>query len=107
MATKDGINMTDFDKMYAGWTVTKEEAKQIGDRLGIDWKRFPLEEFRKGIEVEFEHQTDILQSARIALDHLKESESYYSDLEAMEKKEKEASLNENQKILLAYLRKDG
>lgn len=34
--------MTDFNKLYPAWTCTEKEAKEIGDRLGVDWSRFPL-----------------------------------------------------------------
>jgi hypothetical protein len=90
--------MTDFDKMYPAWSVTEEEAKKIGDRLGVDWNRFPLAELRKGIEVEFEHNSDIVEAARVALEHLIESETYYSDLEEVE------TMSKNAKILVAFLR---
>jgi hypothetical protein len=93
--------MTDFNKEYAAWTVTKEEAKQIGDRLGLDWDRFPIEEFRKGVEVEFEHTSDIMDAARIAIEHLAESETYYSDLESVENEK----ISEHRRILLSFLRK--
>jgi hypothetical protein len=93
--------MTDFNKLYPAWTVTKEEAKEIGDRLGVDWNRFPLEGLRKGIEVEFEHNSDIVGAARIALEHLMESTTYYEDLEKMESKEK---ISESRKVLLAFLK---
>ena len=34
---------------------TKEETRQIGDKLGIDWSRTNFEEFRMGLDVELEH----------------------------------------------------
>ena len=36
---------------------TAEEAKQIGEQLGIDWSKFEVEQFRMGMEVELEHGT--------------------------------------------------
>lgn len=95
----------EMDEEYEAWSVTEEEAKSVGDRLGVDWERFPLEELRKGMEVEFEHQSDIVQCARIALDHLKESETYYTDLEQMEEaeKSKKEAVTKNQRILQAFL----
>ena len=93
--------MTDFNKMYPAWTCTKEEAKAIGDRLNVDWTRFPLEGLRKGIEVEFEHESDIVAAARIALEHLRESETYYEDLEKMEKKEK---ISSHRRLLLDFIK---
>ena len=35
--------------------VSADEAKRIGDTLAINWDTIDLEEFRRGIEVEFEH----------------------------------------------------
>jgi hypothetical protein len=34
---------------------SKEEAKKIGDRLGIDWSKIDLGQFQMGLEVEMEH----------------------------------------------------
>jgi Protein of unknown function (DUF5661) len=34
---------------------TPEEARRIGDEIGVDWSRFDLEQFRAGLDVEFEH----------------------------------------------------
>lgn len=75
--------------------VSKEEAKLIGDKLGIDWKDINLDEFRRGLEVEQEHGsmlgsiTDIthddpLLTGRIALAHLKEIADYYTLLDELE-----------------------
>jgi hypothetical protein len=94
--------MTDFDGLYPAWTCTTQEAKTIGDRLGVDWKRFPLEELRRGIEVEFEHNSDIVGAARIALEHLMESSTYYTDLDKMEKQEK---ISSHRKLLLDFLKR--
>ena len=73
---------------------TPEEAKRIGDAIGVDWARFDLEQFRAGMDVEFEHgahdpQTDVthddpLLTGKIALAHLKEFPDYYVRLERME-----------------------
>lgn len=72
-----------------------DEAKQIGDVLGIDWHQFTVEEFQIGLEVELEHGTrdtqtnvsndDALITGKIALAHLKEFPDYYTRLSAMEK----------------------
>ena len=32
-----------------------EEAKRIGESLGIDWTKFDVEQFRSGMDVELEH----------------------------------------------------
>jgi Protein of unknown function (DUF5661) len=34
---------------------TIEEAKSIGEALGIDWSKFNIEQFRMGLDVELEH----------------------------------------------------
>ena len=73
---------------------TSEEAKDVGDAIGVDWSRFDLEEFRAGMDVEFEHgshdpQTDVthddpIVTGKIALAHMKESPDYYTRLGRME-----------------------
>lgn len=71
-----------------------DEAREIGDRVGVDWSEIPLEEFRMGLAVELEHgardsQTDVtgddlLVTGKIALAHLKEFPDYYTRLGKME-----------------------
>jgi len=34
---------------------TTEEAKRIGEALGIDWSKFDVEQYRMGLDVELEH----------------------------------------------------
>jgi hypothetical protein len=73
---------------------TAEEAKRVGDEIGVDWSRFDLEQFRLGMDVEFEHgshdpQTDVthddpIVTGKIALAHMKEFQDYYERLERME-----------------------
>ncbi len=73
---------------------TKEEAKRIGDEIGIDWNKYDLEQFRMGLKVELEHgkydlQTNVTDddeiiTGKIALAHLKEISDYYTRLEKME-----------------------
>jgi Protein of unknown function (DUF5661) len=73
---------------------TTEQARQIGDQLGIDWNRVDLEQFRMGLEVELEHgkifaMTNVtddneLQTGKIALAHLMEFPDYYSRLKELE-----------------------
>ncbi|AAF11270.1 hypothetical protein E5E91_08800 [Deinococcus radiodurans R1 = ATCC 13939 = DSM 20539] len=74
--------------------ISPEEARRIGDQIGVDWDKFDLEEFRRGLDVEFEHgshdpQTDVthddpVMTGKIALAHLKEFPDYYTRLEKME-----------------------
>ena len=73
---------------------SSEEARWIGDQLGLDWHRYDFEQFRMGIETELEHGTidpvtnitddDIMMTAKIALAHLREIPDYYTRLEKME-----------------------
>lgn len=73
---------------------TPEEARRIGEAIGIDWSRFDVEQFRRGMDVELEHgshdpQTDVtgddpLVTGKIAFAHLKEFPDYYDRLEQME-----------------------
>ncbi|KKQ74225.1 MAG: hypothetical protein US94_C0010G0001 [Berkelbacteria bacterium GW2011_GWB1_38_5] len=75
-------------------TFTTEEAKNIGDKLGVDWNKFDLEQFRMGLVVELEHgaddpetnvtNSDELMTGKIAWAHLKEIPNYYTRLEKME-----------------------
>ena len=71
-----------------------EEAREIGDRLGIDFTRYDLAEFRRGLEVEMEHGKKIPESnitndneyltGKIAWAHLREIPDYYTRLDKME-----------------------
>jgi hypothetical protein len=83
--------------------ISLEQAKRIGTDIGIDWEKckFPPEQLRKGIEVEFEHgsergkSTDLIgtdpkKSARIAWSHLKEFPDYYTRLDKMEEEGKKS-----------------
>jgi hypothetical protein len=73
---------------------TLDEAKQIGQQLGIDWKKFSPEEFCQGMNVELEHGSEYsdlnvtndepMLSGKIALAHLREFPDYYTRLEKME-----------------------
>tara|TARA_Y100000310_G_scaffold315536_1_gene366206 strand:+ start:503 stop:775 length:273 start_codon:yes stop_codon:yes gene_type:complete len=82
---------------------TLEEAKKIGEELGIRWDKFDVDQFKKGIDVELEHGTfnsntnvtedDSLITGKIALAHLNELPDYYDRLEKMEEQgEKELGL---------------
>ncbi|MBU0722914.1 hypothetical protein KJ973_03125 [Patescibacteria group bacterium] len=74
---------------------TAEEAKKVGEELGIDWSKFDVEQFRAGMDVELEHglvdphtnvtNDDSLMTGKITLAHLNEIPDYYTRLEKMEK----------------------
>jgi hypothetical protein len=77
-----------------------DEARQIGEQIGIDWSESPfeVEEFQRGMDVELEHglhdlltnvtDDDPLVTGRIALAHLREFPDYYTRLEQMEEQAK-------------------
>ncbi|HTY90581.1 MAG TPA: DUF5661 family protein [Methanocella sp.] len=74
---------------------TMEQAKKIGEKLGIKWDKYDVEQFRMGMDVELEHgksdphtnvtDDDPLMTGKIALAHLNEFPDYYTRLEEMEK----------------------
>jgi hypothetical protein len=73
-----------------------DEARAIGDRIGIEWSRsrFEVEQFRIGLDVELEHgrrddatnvsDDDELTTGKIARAHLNEFPDYYTRLAKME-----------------------
>jgi Protein of unknown function (DUF5661) len=75
---------------------TTNDARSIGEQLGIDWTSSPfdVEHFRAGMDVELEHGTrdpdtdvtgdDPLLTGKIALAHLRELPDYYTRLARME-----------------------
>ena len=79
--------------------LNSKDAKEIGDDLGINWDEVKLEEFTKGVNIEFEHGTkypetnitnnDKKMTGKIAWAHLKEFPDYFTRLEKLEKKARE------------------
>lgn len=73
---------------------TQEEARQTGEKLGIKWDKFDVEQFRRGMDVELEHglhdvatnvtDDNALITGKIALAHLNEFPDYYDRLDKME-----------------------
>lgn len=73
---------------------TAETAKETGERLGVDWTKFDVEQFRMGMDVELEHgtidpKTNVTNdgpfvTGKIALAHLNEFPDYYTRLAALE-----------------------
>ena len=73
---------------------TKEQSKEIGAKLGIDWQKYDLEQFWMGLAVELEHgaydaetnvtNDDLMLTGKIAWAHLKEIPDYYTRLKKME-----------------------
>ncbi|MDO8513063.1 MAG: DUF5661 family protein [bacterium] len=80
--------------MESSKSFSRQEAEQIGNKLKIDWSKFDVEQFRKGMDVELEHgsidpRTDVtnddpLMTGKIALAHLNEYPGYYTRLDKME-----------------------
>lgn len=80
----------------ANRTFTSEEARRIGEAIGIDWASAPfeLDQFQAGLAVELEHgahdpetnvtDDDELITGKIAWAHLKELPDYYTRLARME-----------------------
>jgi len=76
-------------------TFSAEEAKKIGEKLGINWSKYDVEQFRMGLEVELEHgcrdaSTNVTNddpelTGKIAMAHLNEFADYYTRLDKMEK----------------------
>ena len=77
-------------------TVSMSDAEAVAASLGIPWDaaKFEPEDFRYGMEVEYEHGTrdpetnvtddDPLVTGKIAWAHLKEYRDYYKRLRVME-----------------------
>ena len=72
-----------------------KEAREIGDKLGITWKDYDVEQFRMGLDVELEHgrrspstnvtDDDPIMTGKIALAHLNDFPDYYTRLAVLEK----------------------
>jgi hypothetical protein len=75
---------------------TIDEARRVGEEIGIDWRSAPfdVEQFRSGMDVELEHglhdlltnvtDDDPIVTGKIALAHLNEFADYYTRLDQME-----------------------
>lgn len=81
-------------------TFSSDEARLVGEQIGIDWSSSPfdVEQFRRGMDVELEHGfhdlltnvtgDDPLVTGKIALAHLREFPDYYTRLAQMEEQAK-------------------
>jgi len=77
-------------------TFAEDEARRVGEQIGIDWETAPfdVEQFRMGMDVELEHGLhdpatnvtgdDAVTTGKIALAHLNEFPDYYTRLARME-----------------------
>jgi hypothetical protein len=78
-------------------SISLQQAKEVGNKLFVDWKRVSPKTLAQGMSIELEHKdtlislgvkdADMLKAvARIALDHLSETPHYYSKLKKVEGK---------------------
>ncbi len=86
--------------MTARTSFTADEARRVGEQIGIEWSAAPfdVEQFRAGMDVELEHglhdlltnvtDDDPIVTGKIALAHLHEFPDYYTRLEQMEEQAK-------------------
>lgn len=75
-------------------TFSSEEAKSVGEILGIKWDKFNVEQFRRGMDFELQHGRirDLIKAdndaplitGKITLAHLNEFPDYYDRLGLME-----------------------
>ena len=87
------LGFRDWTKL-ASTDVLPEEARVLQAGVGSEARQIPLDEFRKGLEVELEHglafpdanvtNNHPILTAKIVLAHLKEMLDYYSRLEVAE-----------------------
>ncbi len=81
---------------------SSDEARRVGEEIGIDWSAAPfdVEQFRIGMDVELEHgqrdpatnvtDDDPVVTGKIALAHLNEFADYYVRLRQMEEEAAQA-----------------
>ncbi len=88
--TKDGKEGNVVKKVF-----TSEEAREVAKKIGVDFKKWNIEQFRMGMDVELEHgkadprtnvtDDDPVMTGKIAWAHLNEIPDYYTRLNEMEK----------------------
>lgn len=94
---------------------TREEARKVGEKLGINWQDYDVEQFRMGMDVELEHgkvnsktnvtNNDPIKTGKISLAHLNEFPDYYTRLEAMEKSGDKKWKNKKRKNIVGKIKK--
>lgn len=78
-------------------SVSSSQAKAVGDKLFVDWKKISPKTLAQGMSIELEHEGTLVRlgikndellkaSAMIALDHLAETPKYYDRLKKVESK---------------------
>lgn len=88
-----GAVLTEMDRIKPA-RFTIQEAQTIGEKLGMDFGKYDINEFRRGLEVELEHgkrdlntnvtNDDPYLTGKIAWAHLNELPDYYTRLDKME-----------------------
>lgn len=83
---------------------SEEEAKEVGESIGVKWDKFDVDQFRRGMDVELEHglvdpstnvtDDDPTMTGKIALAHLNEFPDYYDRLDEMEEEAERAENRE-------------
>lgn len=73
---------------------TAKQAKEVGDKIGVKWDKWDVEQFRMGMDVELEHgkvdprtnvtNDDPVMTGKITWAHLNEIPDYYDRLYEME-----------------------
>lgn len=68
--------------------ISDNELLRIAKYLNVDFTKYPFEDFKRGVMIEFEHgyadevtnvtNDDLLKTAKIALAHLNEFPNYYN-----------------------------
>ena len=68
--------------------ITRKMAQKVGNKLGVDWEKINLTQFKMGLKVELEHKDvthgDLEMTGKIALAHLEEYPDYYTRLKKVE-----------------------
>jgi hypothetical protein len=85
-------------------------AKVAGNKLGADWKKYSPATLLKGMNVELEHQDithgDPVESAKIAMAHLKENPLYYQYLDKMEQTMTKETVAKKMNAYMAFCREN-
>lgn len=93
----DSLNILKGDQL-AGGLADGKSVKDIAKKHGCSEEKIK-KQLAMGVDIEKEHTDDRAKAAEIALDHLWESENYYTELAKMESKV-EKSVDENLALLL-------
>lgn len=97
--------------------ISDKSVKRIGDKLGIDWDKNDIAQFKVGLQVELEHGTklgkttdithnDLVKTGKIALAHLMELPDYYTRLKKVEANNPKEAMNMNRWQQLAGIIKE-